>query len=280
IGVTGQTREGGREGGREGTRGSFSLVLETRKAIFSSDGACIRAIVSPDRACIRAIFSSDRACIRAIFSSDGACIRAIVSPDRACIRAIFSSDRACIRAIFSPDRACIRAIFSSDRACIRAIFSPDRARIPAIFSSDRARIRAIFSSDRARIRVIFTCIRVPKKILCLVLPICFVSSWFKCAINITLSEKKIVAENRDINSKLKIVIHIFFPESCRPTQRAGKRVYIYFFSKHSCPDSYHRHEKIKKVKERDNMKKKKGFSLDFKELRVAVGLSWFQICRA
>ena len=38
---------------------------------------------------------------------------------------------------------------------------------------------------------------------CLVLPICFVLSWFMCAINITHREKKIVAENRDINSKLK-----------------------------------------------------------------------------
>ena len=42
-----------------------------------------------------------------------------------------------------------------------------------------------------------------KKNLFLVLPICFVLSWFMCAINITLREKKIVAENRDINSKLK-----------------------------------------------------------------------------
>ena len=54
--------------------------------------------------------------------------------------------------------------------------------------------------------------------LCLVLPICFVLSWFMCAINITLCEKKIMAENRDIYSKLK---KIFFPESCRPNVILG-----------------------------------------------------------
>ena len=40
------------------------------------------------------------------------------------------------------------------------------------------------------------------KKLCLVLPFSFLS-WFMCAIKITFREKKIVAENRDINSELK-----------------------------------------------------------------------------